>query len=115
MTKSRLNYFRKKLLRAREDILRDLEIDQSMFNLEQEGDMADLADNLITNEFYNYLSDMDAKKLRLIDAALRKIDDGTYGICAGSGQPIPEERLEAVPWTPYTVEYARRMEMLGAA
>ena len=41
----------------------------------------------------------------LIDAALVRIDAGTYGICIHSGQPIPEERLEAIPWATERVEF----------
>ncbi|MDZ7673645.1 MAG: TraR/DksA C4-type zinc finger protein [Acidimicrobiales bacterium] len=40
-----------------------------------------------------------------IDHALAKFDDGTYGICEVSGEPIPEERLEAIPWAREKVEY----------
>lgn len=40
-----------------------------------------------------------------IDAALVKVKDGTYGICEASGQPIPRERLEAIPWARVRVEY----------
>ena len=40
-----------------------------------------------------------------IDAALERIDDKTYGICAGSGQAIPKERLKAIPWARERVEY----------
>jgi RNA polymerase-binding transcription factor DksA len=41
----------------------------------------------------------------LIDAALVRIENGTYGICQHSGQPIPEERLEAIPWAAERVEF----------
>ncbi len=40
-----------------------------------------------------------------IDAALARIDDGTYGICVASGLAIPKERLEAIPWASVRVEY----------
>lgn len=40
-----------------------------------------------------------------IDAALARIEDGTYGICVVSGLPIPKERLEAIPWARERVEY----------
>ena len=40
-----------------------------------------------------------------IDHALAKIDLGTYGICEVSGDPIPKERLEAIPWAKERVEY----------
>jgi len=40
-----------------------------------------------------------------IDHALAKLDDGTYGICEVSGQPIPKERLKAIPWARERVEF----------
>jgi RNA polymerase-binding transcription factor DksA len=40
-----------------------------------------------------------------IDHALTKFEEGTYGICEVSGEPIPEERLEAIPWAREKVEY----------
>ena len=49
-----------------------------------------------------------AGTLRQVDAALERIENGTYGICAVTGKPIPEERLEALPWTDVTVEGAEQ-------
>jgi RNA polymerase-binding transcription factor DksA len=43
-----------------------------------------------------------------IDAALARLDAGTYGICEYSGEPIPEERLEAIPWARERVEHKTR-------
>lgn len=43
--------------------------------------------------------------LEEIDRALAKLDNGTYGICEVSGTPIPQERLEAIPWARERVEY----------
>jgi RNA polymerase-binding transcription factor DksA len=40
-----------------------------------------------------------------IDHALSKFDEGTYGLCEVSGEPIPKERLEAIPWAREKVEY----------
>ncbi len=40
-----------------------------------------------------------------IDAALRRIDEGTYGVCIASGKPIPRQRLNAIPWATERVEY----------
>ncbi|KAA0234384.1 MAG: hypothetical protein EDR02_08980 [Actinobacteria bacterium] len=40
-----------------------------------------------------------------IDAALARIDAGSYGICMVSGKPIPKERLKAIPWATERVEY----------
>lgn len=43
--------------------------------------------------------------IELIDDALERMDKGTYGICVHSGEPIPEERLEAIPWAAERIEY----------
>ncbi len=45
-----------------------------------------------------------------IEEALRRIDNGTYGICMGTGQPISKERLRIKPWARYTVDYARQVQ-----
>jgi DnaK suppressor protein len=45
-----------------------------------------------------------------MDAALRRIDDGSYGICGSCSQPIAEERLEALPWTTRCIDCKRREE-----
>lgn len=49
-------------------------------------------------------------ELKDIDDALRRLDQGTYGICEECGKPIDEARLEAVPWTRYCVVDQARLE-----
>jgi DnaK suppressor protein len=44
-----------------------------------------------------------------IDAALKRIDDGTYGLCEICGKPIGEERLRALPWARLCIEDQRRL------
>jgi RNA polymerase-binding transcription factor DksA len=44
-----------------------------------------------------------------IDAALKRIEDGTYGVCELTGQQIPWNRLEAIPWTRFTIEAESRV------
>ena len=46
--------------------------------------------------------------LKQIDAAIERIENGTYGICVVTGKPIPEERLQAIPWTDVTIEGAEQ-------
>lgn len=48
--------------------------------------------------------------LRWVDRALKKMDLGTYGTCERCGNPIPEERLEALPWALLCVDCARKGE-----
>ncbi len=48
--------------------------------------------------------------LRAIDAALQRIEDGTFGICETCGQPISEERLEAIPYATQCIDCRRKGE-----
>ncbi len=48
--------------------------------------------------------------LTLVQAALRRIEDGTYGKSVVSGKPIPEKRLEAIPWADRTIEEEEQAE-----
>lgn len=45
-----------------------------------------------------------------IDQALRRIQDGTYGVCEATGKTIPEERLDAVPWTRFALDVEEKLE-----
>jgi DnaK suppressor protein len=68
-------------------------------NSGRQGDMADQASG--TNEVHIQLKlkQTDAKILQAIEDALRRIEQGTYGICKDCGEPIAEARLNAIPWT----------------
>lgn len=64
------------------------------------------------NEIETLLAEVGGE-LRLraeVEAALARIEVGTYGRCEVSGEPIAEARLRAVPWTRYTREVAERLE-----
>ena len=54
------------------------------------------------------LRDRSRTELHKIEAALRKLDDGSYGSCATCGNPIPAERLEAIPWAAQCIDCARK-------
>ena len=110
MDKVKLKNYKELLLNAKAEILHELEVEQESFIYNEQGDLVDIADTAILNEITNKLSDLDAEKLRQIDIALSKIDNKTYGICEGTGKPIPEKRLNAIPWAQYTVEYAAQVE-----
>ena len=72
--------------------------------------MADLGTDNFEQEFALGLMDGERKLLREIDYALERINNGTYGICTATGQPISKARLEAQPWARYCIEYARKLE-----
>lgn len=56
------------------------------------------------------LAETDSAILAAVRAALRRIEDGTYGRCVADGEPIDEKRLEAVPWTPYCLKHQSELE-----
>ena len=54
------------------------------------------------------LEDNSEHVLSSIDAALQRIDEGTYGVCTNCGKPIAKERLEALPWVNLCIDCARK-------
>jgi RNA polymerase-binding transcription factor DksA len=75
--------------------------------------MADMGTDNFEQEFTLGLVEKDRNLLREINHALSKIQNGTYGICEGTGLPIAKARLEAAPWARYGIEYARQREKNG--
>jgi RNA polymerase-binding protein DksA len=72
--------------------------------------LADTATETVEREIGNTLEEHDERLLVAIDAALKRIDDGTYGKCVNCGSPIPEERLEAMPWATLCIDCKRKEE-----
>ena len=75
--------------------------------------MADMGTDNYEQEFTLGLVEKERNLLREINSALAKIQNGTYGICEGTGKPISKPRLEAQPWAKHSIEYARQMERTG--
>lgn len=71
---------------------------------------ADIAAQASEREKDQILSQSVQATLAQIDLALERVDDGTYGICEISGESIPQERLERIPWASTTVEYQKMLE-----
>ncbi|MEL7062011.1 MAG: TraR/DksA family transcriptional regulator [Acidobacteriota bacterium] len=67
-------------------------------------DFADRANNSYNRETNFALSDGERQLLIAIDAALLRMEQGTYGVCQNCGQLIGVERLRAVPWAQYCIE-----------
>jgi RNA polymerase-binding transcription factor len=72
--------------------------------------LAETATATLDREIDYTLEENSAEVLAAIDAALRRIDDGTYGTCARCGREIAEERLEARPWSSLCIECQRAEE-----
>jgi len=116
-----IEYFKQLLLEKRREILKNVnEIEDEALKksrLDATGDlssmpihMADLGTDNYEQEFVLGLMDSERKLLHEIDDALQRIENGTYGVCEGTGKPILKARLEAQPWARYRVEYARMLE-----
>lgn len=72
--------------------------------------MGDAGSDAYEKDFALSLLSQEQDSLYEIDEALKRIDDGMYGICEKSGKKIPHERLEAIPWARLTVECQAEME-----
>ena len=82
---------------------------------ESEGDMTendsgDMSHSLFTRELDAGIEQTVERRLRNVERALQKIEEGTYGICDATGEPISKGRLEAVPEALYTLEAQQRQE-----
>lgn len=118
LSSKELEHFRDLLLAKRREILGD------MSSMEREAlrssggsnlstlpiHMADMGTDNYEQEFTLGLVETERKLLREINHALAKIQDGTFGLCEGTGQPIAKPRLEFQPWSRHGIEYAKRME-----
>ena len=71
------------------------------------GDMATVT---FDRELDYTLEENEGRLLQAIDAALTRMDDGSYGACVRCGQPIGAERLEALPWTTQCIDCKRKEE-----
>src|SRR5438034_2998078 len=71
------------------------------------------ADNF-DREFALSLLSSDQDAIYEIEEALKRIERNTYGICELTGKPIPKARLDAIPWTRFTVEAQAQLEREGA-
>jgi len=70
----------------------------------------DVATITLDREIDYTLEENEERLIAEIDAALQRIEDGTFGMCASCGQPIGAERLEAVPYTTQCIDCKRKEE-----
>jgi RNA polymerase-binding transcription factor DksA len=76
--------------------------------------MADSGTDNFDRDFALSLLSSDQDAIYEIEEALKRVEKGTYGICELTGKPIPKARLEAIPWTRFTVEAQGQLEREGA-
>ena len=106
------DYFRLKLLAWREDILKEAR--ETLQHLQDDNqnhpDLADRASSETDRAIELRARDRQRKLIAKIDAALQRIEDGTYGYCEETGEPISLKRLEARPIATLSIEAQERHE-----
>ena len=112
MNETQREYFRRKLLSWREEILRGS--NETLRQLKEEdnrvADMSDWASYETERNFQLRARDRERKLLSKIDEALRRIEEGTYGYCEETQEPIGLRRLEARPIATLSIEAQERHE-----
>lgn len=112
MNDRQLEYFKKKLLNWKEDILRESRETVSHLQTETENhpDIADRASSETDRALELRTRDRQRKLISKIEDALRRIEDGSYGYCEETGEPIGVARLDARPIATMSLEAQERHE-----
>jgi DnaK suppressor protein len=112
MNERQRDYFRQKLLAWKEEILRESR--ETLQHLQDESqnhpDIADRASSETDRAIELRARDRQRKLIAKIDAALQRIDEGTYGFCEETGEPISLKRLDARPIATLSIEAQERHE-----
>jgi len=117
LTKKEMDGYRKILLRKRSELVGDIANMEDEALRQSSGSLSQLPQHMAeqgTDTFEQSLSldlaAVDRSLIREIDDALKRIDEGTYGMCERTGKPINPERLAELPWARYSIEAARELE-----
>src|SRR5215510_8241995 len=113
MDKKRLDYYKKKLLARREELLKIIARTAEEGRLADEDPTVDLADkaaNSYTKEFLFGISNTDRSILNLIDPALMSMQSEEYGVCPYCQEEMQQKRLEAVPWAKHCITGQEKAE-----
>jgi RNA polymerase-binding protein DksA len=98
----------KSLMDLKKEIISNLIIGNEDFKEIVEGmdpkDIADIASDDIDRKMIEAIGSQDMKRLKLIDSALTRIQQGKYGFCIKCGKRIPQDRLEAIPYALMCIE-----------
>jgi DnaK suppressor protein len=108
LTPAKIKSIRAELVAMRDDILRTVR-KQGISDVDN-GDSVDQASQSIEKELMFELSDNERTTLDMVEAAIRKIDNGTYGLCEATQKPITRARLEAIPYARYAIAYQNQIE-----
>ena len=101
------------LIQQRNEILESISSDASLLNQlrqDQSGDVVDFASGSLCGEMSSQLAEVETRELENIKAAIKRINDGNYGVCEGCQNDISPDRLQAIPHTLHCIECQRVAE-----
>lgn len=113
MDRKKLEHFQKRLLQKQQELM------QAVARIEQDGraadeeatqDIADKATNSYTKEFLFHQSNTDRSQLQLVNEALVRLREGSFGECIACGEELNLKRLEAVPWAGLCINCQEKVE-----
>ena len=113
MDKKKLEYFRKRLETRQQDLRRMVSrTQQDGRNADEDTaqDIADKAASSYNKEFLFHQSNADRQLLQMVETALVRLREGSFGECIACGKEINPKRLEAVPWTRHCIECQEKLE-----
>lgn len=113
MDKKKLDYFKKRLETRQQELRRTVSRTQEDGRTADEDtaqDIADRAASSYTKEFLFSQSNNDRQLLLMVDGALARLREGSFGECISCGKEINPKRLEAVPWTRHCIECQEKLE-----
>ena len=113
MDKKKIEYFKKRLETRQQELRRMVsktEQDGRTVDEESTQDIADRAASSYNKEFLFHQSNNDRQLLQMVDNALGRMREGSFGECISCGKEINMKRLEAVPWTRHCIECQEKLE-----
>lgn len=112
LTKKQVKGLYDALLVKRDAVMQGLgeHLSDAISNVDPLSDEMDVAQRHTEQAYLMRFADKERKLLVQIATALEKFEEGEYGVCEGTGEPINLKRLELRPWTRYSVEYKEQVE-----
>ena len=114
MDKKKLEAFKKRLETRQQELRRTVTRNQADGRTADEdtaaADIADRAASSYNKEFLFSQSNNERQLLHMVDGALARIREGSFGECISCGKEINAKRLEAVPWTRHCIECQEKLE-----
>ena len=113
MEKKKLEQFKKRLEDRRAELQRTVsrtEMDGRAADQDTAQDIADRASSSYNKEFLFHQSNNERQLLQMVENALSRLREGSFGQCISCGQEINVKRLEAVPWTRFCIQCQEKME-----